>query len=79
MSISERAARLHRESIIIDYAFSDALPGYREKPDFLAGRNGFQIRDAVLVSGFAELVTPALPDAYHAAFEPAPELQPAGT
>jgi hypothetical protein len=36
-----------RESIIIDYAFSDALPGYREKPDFLAGRNGFQIRDEI--------------------------------
>jgi hypothetical protein len=36
-----------RESIIIDYAFSDELPGYREKPDFLAGRNGFQIRDEI--------------------------------
>jgi hypothetical protein len=36
-----------RESIIIDYAFSDALPGYREKPDYLAGRNGFQIRDEI--------------------------------
>jgi len=36
-----------RESIIIDYAFTDELPDYREKPDFLAGRNGFQIRDEI--------------------------------
>lgn len=36
-----------RESIIIDYAFSDSLPGYREKPDFLAGRNGLQVRDEI--------------------------------
>jgi len=36
-----------RESIIIDYFFTDALPGYREKPDFLAGRNGIQVRDEV--------------------------------
>lgn len=36
-----------RESIIIDYAFSDTLPGYREKPDFLAGRNGLQVRDEI--------------------------------
>ncbi|HEY4369872.1 MAG TPA: hypothetical protein VGN07_21735 [Steroidobacteraceae bacterium] len=36
-----------RESIIIDYAFTDELPGYRERPDYLAGRNGFQIRDEV--------------------------------
>jgi hypothetical protein len=36
-----------RESIIIDYSFTDELPGYREKPDFLAGRNGFQIRDEI--------------------------------
>lgn len=36
-----------RESIIIDYAFSDGLPGYREKPDFLAGRNGLQVRDEI--------------------------------
>lgn len=36
-----------RESIIIDYAFSDELPGYRQKPDFLASRNGFQIRDEI--------------------------------
>jgi hypothetical protein len=36
-----------RESVIIDYAFSDSLPGYREKPDFLAGRNGLQVRDEI--------------------------------
>jgi hypothetical protein len=36
-----------RESIIIDYAFGDELPGYREKPDFLAGRRGLQIRDEI--------------------------------
>lgn len=36
-----------RESIIIDYFFSDELPGYREKPDFLAGRNGLKVRDEI--------------------------------
>ena len=36
-----------RESIIIDYAFTDEIPGYREKPDFLAGRRGFQVRDEI--------------------------------
>jgi hypothetical protein len=36
-----------RESIIIDYAFSDELPGYRETPDALGGRNGFRIRDEI--------------------------------
>lgn len=36
-----------RESIVIDYFFSDELPGYRERPDFLAGRNGLQIRDEI--------------------------------
>lgn len=36
-----------RESIIIDYAFTDTLPGYREKLDFLAGRNGLQVRDEI--------------------------------
>ena len=36
-----------RESIIIDYFFSDSLPGYREKPDFLAGRNGIKVRDEI--------------------------------
>lgn len=36
-----------RESIIIDYAFTDEIPGYREHPDFLAGRRGFQVRDEI--------------------------------
>ncbi len=36
-----------RESIIIDYAFTDDLSGYREKPDALAGRDGFEIRDEI--------------------------------
>jgi hypothetical protein len=36
-----------RESVIIDYAFTDELPGYRERPDYLAGRNGFQVRDEI--------------------------------
>jgi hypothetical protein len=36
-----------RESIIIDYAFTDQLPGYREVPDFLAGRNGLKVRDEI--------------------------------
>jgi hypothetical protein len=36
-----------RESIIIDYAFTDELPGYMEKPDFLAGRRGFKVRDEI--------------------------------
>ena len=36
-----------RESIIIDYAFTDQLPGYRRMPDMLAGRDGFIIRDEI--------------------------------
>ena len=36
-----------RESIIIDYAFTDLLPDYRAKPDGLAGRDGLQIRDEI--------------------------------
>lgn len=36
-----------RESIIIDYAFTDELPGYRERPDFLAGRRGLRVRDEI--------------------------------
>jgi hypothetical protein len=36
-----------RESIIIDYAFTDELPGYQEAVDFLGGRNGTQIRDEI--------------------------------
>lgn len=36
-----------RESVIIDYAFTDELPGYREQPDALGGRSGFRIRDEI--------------------------------
>jgi hypothetical protein len=36
-----------RESIIIDYAFSDDIPGYRAEPDELAGRDGLKIRDEI--------------------------------
>ena len=36
-----------RESVIIDYFFTDEIPGYRERPDYLAGRNGFQVRDEI--------------------------------
>ena len=36
-----------RESIIIDYAFTDELPGYRRIPDMLAGREGVIVRDEI--------------------------------
>jgi hypothetical protein len=36
-----------RESIIIDYAFTDDIDGYRDLPDDLAGREGLQIRDEI--------------------------------
>ncbi|MBX9962432.1 MAG: hypothetical protein K2Y35_05215 [Burkholderiales bacterium] len=36
-----------RESIIIDYAFTDEIEGYKERPDFLAGRRGLRIRDEI--------------------------------
>jgi hypothetical protein len=36
-----------RESIIIDYAFTDDIHGYRELPDFLAGRRGLKVRDEI--------------------------------
>ncbi|MGH8665278.1 MAG: hypothetical protein ACREUX_13540 [Burkholderiales bacterium] len=36
-----------RESIIIDYAFSDDIPGYRRMPDMLASRQGFKVRDEI--------------------------------
>lgn len=36
-----------RESIIIDYAFTDEIEGYRQRPDYLAGRNAFQVRDEI--------------------------------
>lgn len=36
-----------RESIIIDYFFTDEIPGYQEKPDYLAGRRGVRVRDEI--------------------------------
>ena len=36
-----------RESVIIDYAYNDELPGYQEHPDVLVGRNGLNIRDEI--------------------------------
>jgi hypothetical protein len=36
-----------RESVIIDYLFTDEIPGYREMPDFLAGRRGVRVRDEI--------------------------------
>lgn len=36
-----------RESVIIDYAFTDEIEGYHERPDFLAGRRGLRIRDEI--------------------------------
>jgi len=36
-----------RESVIIDYAFTDDIEGYREVPDALAGRDGLEIRDEI--------------------------------
>ena len=30
-----------------DVTFTDEIPGYRERPDYLAGRNGFQVRDEI--------------------------------
>ncbi|MEO8410846.1 MAG: hypothetical protein ABI478_09775 [Propionivibrio sp.] len=36
-----------RESIIIDYLFTDEIAGYQENPDFLAGRRGLKVRDEI--------------------------------
>lgn len=36
-----------RESVIIDYAYTDELPGYQPSPDSLAGRGGLRIRDEI--------------------------------
>jgi hypothetical protein len=36
-----------RESIIVDYLFTDEIPAYLEKPDFLAGRRGARVRDEI--------------------------------
>jgi hypothetical protein len=34
-----------RESIIVDYAYSEEISSYRELPDYLTGRRGMQVRD----------------------------------
>jgi hypothetical protein len=36
-----------RESVIIDYSFTEEIADYQEKPDFLAGRRGLKVRDEV--------------------------------
>ena len=36
-----------RESVIIDYSYSDEIEGYRASPDSLAGRGGTRIRDEI--------------------------------
>jgi hypothetical protein len=36
-----------RESVIIDYAYTDEIDGYVERPDFLAGRRGLNVRDEI--------------------------------
>jgi hypothetical protein len=36
-----------RESIIVDYNYSEELPAYRPRPDHLAGRGGLKIRDEI--------------------------------
>ncbi len=36
-----------RESIVIDYFFTDEIPGYQENPDYLAGRRGLKVRDEI--------------------------------
>jgi hypothetical protein len=36
-----------RESIIIDYAYTDDLPGYLESLDHLVGREGLRVRDEI--------------------------------
>ena len=36
-----------RESVIIDYAYTDDIKGYMERPDSLAGRRGIAIRDEI--------------------------------
>jgi hypothetical protein len=36
-----------RESVIVDYNYTDEVEGYRPKPDSLAGRNGLRVRDEI--------------------------------
>lgn len=38
-----------RESVIIDYFFTDEVKGYTENPDFLAGRRGLRVRDEIRI------------------------------
>src|SRR5262249_8355852 len=40
-----------RESIVVDYAFSDEVPGYQPAIDALGGRHGLQIRDEIGMVG----------------------------
>ncbi len=44
---ASRLLDARRESIIIDYAYTDDLPGYLEPLDHLVGRNGLRIRDEI--------------------------------
>jgi hypothetical protein len=36
-----------RESVVIDYFFTDEIAGYQENPDYLAGRRGLRVRDEI--------------------------------
>jgi hypothetical protein len=36
-----------RESVIVDYNYSDEIEGYRRSPDSLGGRGGLRIRDEI--------------------------------
>lgn len=36
-----------RESVIVDYSYTDEIEGYRASPDSLAGRGGLRIRDEI--------------------------------
>ena len=36
-----------REAVIIDYAYSDTVPGYQDSIDFLASRHGVYVRDEI--------------------------------
>jgi hypothetical protein len=36
-----------RESVIVDYNYSDDIEGYRQSPDSLAGRGGLRVRDEI--------------------------------
>lgn len=36
-----------REAVVIDYAYSETLPGYQAQPDSMVGRGGLRIRDEI--------------------------------